>query len=179
MPLLHRLLAPAALLLSACVSLVVADTNSSKPDSSKTPPQDASAKPAAKPAAAPQKVQKFQAVVVWATDSEKPPEKEEELHPVEPDLKEKIKFLKWKNYCQVGDRKHVTLSPGQTHNVDLSHKCRLKLCEDEKEGLKIDLIGEGKLVLSKKQNMPQKDILVIGGDAENSTAWLVVLRPEN
>ena len=32
--------------------------------------------------------QKLMAVVVWATDDEKPPDKEEELHPVEPDLKE-------------------------------------------------------------------------------------------
>jgi hypothetical protein len=177
MQFLHRLLTPLTLLCFAWVCLA-ADTNPSKPDNSKPAAKDTAAKPVAKPAP-PLKVQKFQAVVVWATDSEKPPEKDEELHPVEPDLKEKIKFLKWKNYFQVGDRKHVTISPGQTKEIALSHKCRLKLCADDKEGLKIDLIGEDKLVLSKKQNMPQKDILVIGGDDKDATAWLVVLRPEN
>ena len=171
MPFLHRLLAPLALVCCALLCLA-ADTNNKPAAKADTN------KPVAKTVPA-KKAQKFQAVVVWATDSEKPPEKEEELHPVEPDLKEKIKFLKWKNYFQVGDRKQIEISAGQTREVPLSHKCQLKLCEDEKEGLKVDLIGEGKLVLSKKQNMPQKDILVIGGDAENSTAWLVVLRPEN
>src|SRR6478736_8477672 len=142
MPLLHRLLAPLTLLSLAWVCLAADTAAPPKPDNSKPPAKDAGSKPVAK-AAPPLKVQKFQAVVVWATDSEKPPEKEEELHPVEPDLKEKVKFLKWKNYFQVGDRKHVTISPGQpAQEIKLSNKCRLKICEDEKEALKIDLIGE-------------------------------------
>src|SRR6187401_2211432 len=84
--------------------------------------------------------QKLMAVVVWATDDEKPPDKEEELHPVEPDLKEKVKFLKWKNYFQVGDRKHVKIKPGETQMVQLSSKCRLKLHETAQEGLEVELI---------------------------------------
>jgi hypothetical protein len=177
MQFLHRLFVPLTLLCFAWICLA-ADSAPTKPDNSKAPAKDATTKPAAKPPP-PLKVQKFQAVLVWATDDEKPPEKEEELHPVEPDLKEKIKFLKWKNYFQVGDRKKVTISPGQpAQEVKLSHKCRIKVCEDEKEALKVDLIGEDKLVFSKKQNMPQKDILVIGGDDKDATAWLVVLRPE-
>ncbi len=124
--------------------------------------------------------QKFMAVVVWATDDEKPPDKEEELHPAEPDLKEKIKFLKWKNYFQVGDRKHVKIKPGETKEVQLSHKCKLKLHESAQHGLEVELIdGEkNKPILKKNQSMPLKDILIIGGDDKDATAWLVVLRPE-
>jgi hypothetical protein len=124
--------------------------------------------------------QKFMAVVVWATDDEKPAEKEEELHPVEADLKEKIKFLKWKNYFQVGDRKHVKIKPGETQMVKLSHKCLLKLHQTPQQGLEVELIdGEkNKPVLKKNQSMPLKDILIMGGDDKDATAWLVVLRPE-
>ena len=124
--------------------------------------------------------QKLMAVVVWATDDEKPPEKEEELHPVEPDLKEKIKFLKWKNYFQVGDRKHIKIKPGETQEVKLSNKCKLKLHETQQEGLEVELIdGEkNKPVLKKNQSMPLKDILIMGGDDKDATGWLVVLRPE-
>src|SRR6185369_904173 len=106
MQFLHRLIIPLTLVCFGWVCFA-ADTDTAKPGHSKPAPKDTAAKPAAK-AAPPLKGQKFQAVVVWATDTEKPPEKEEELHPVEPDLKEKVKFLKWKNYFQVGDRKKVT-----------------------------------------------------------------------
>lgn len=155
---LHRLLVPLSFLLFAAV-VFSADTN--KPAPASTRPE-----------------RKFQAVVVWATDDEKPAEKEEELHPVEPDLKEKIKFLKWKNYFQVGDRKHVAIHPGETREVQLSHKCKLKLYENDKEGLQVELIGENRPVIKKNQSMPLKDILIIGGDDKDATAWMVVLRPE-
>jgi hypothetical protein len=124
--------------------------------------------------------QKFQAILVWATDGEKPAEKEEELKSLEPELRAKIpKFLKWKNYFQVGDRKHVTINGGETKEVQLSHKCNLKLRLSEKEGLQVELIGDGKPVVKKNQTMPLKDdVLIIGGDDKDATAWMVVLKPE-
>jgi len=122
--------------------------------------------------------QRFHAILVWATDDEKPPEKEEELRAIEPKLKERIKFLKWKNYFQVGERKHISIRPNETKEIQLSHKCKLKLHETEKEGLQVQLIGENRPVLSKTQSMPLKDVLIIGGDAKDATAWMVVLVPE-
>jgi hypothetical protein len=153
---MHRLLAilPALLLTALALS---ADTN----------------KPAAKPAE-----EKFHAILVWATDDDKPAEKEEELKAVEPALKEKFKFLKWKNYFQVGERKHVAIRPNETKEIQLSHKCKLKLHQTEKEGLQVELIGEGTPVIKKNQTMPLKDILIIGGDDKNATAWMVVLKPD-
>jgi hypothetical protein len=122
--------------------------------------------------------QKFHAILVWATDEDKPVEKEEELKAIEPELREKIKFLKWKNFFQVGERKHVSIRPGETKELPLSHKCKLKLHETEKEGLQVELIGEGIPVIKKNQTMPLKDILIIGGDDKNATAWMVVLKPD-
>jgi hypothetical protein len=130
-------------------------------------------KPAPKPAEL-----KFEAILVWATDDDKPAEKEEELKAIEPALKEKFKFLKWKNYFQVGDRKHISIQGAEPKEVKLSHKCKLKLSQTEKEGLQVELIGEGTPVIKKNQTMPLKDILIIGGDDKNATAWMVVLKPE-
>jgi hypothetical protein len=155
MPLSYRIL---ALLPALFLSLAIeADTNKAAP---KAPEQ------------------KFQAILVWATDDDKPPEKEEELKAVEPELKEKIKFLKWKNYFQVGERKTVAIRAGETQELELSHKCKLKLKQTEKEGLAVELIGENKSVIKKNQTMPLKDILIIGGEGKDATGWLVVLRPE-
>ncbi len=157
MQFLYRFLALAPALLFAALTLH-ADTNS----------------PAPKTAG-----QKLHAILVWATDDDKPAEKEEELKAIEPALREKFKFLKWKNYFQVGERKHISIRPNETKEVQLSHKCKLKLHETEKEGLQVELIGEGIPVLKKNQSMPLKDILIIGGDDKNATAWMVVLKPDD
>jgi len=85
--------------------------------------------------------QKFHAILVWATDDDKPPEKEEELKAIEPGLREKFKFFKWKNYFQVGERKHVSIRPNETKELQLSHKCKLKLRESEKEGLRFNSLA--------------------------------------
>jgi hypothetical protein len=175
MQLSHRLLIPFSSLLLAAVAFF-ADTKDPKE------PKDTKDTNKAVTPVKSAELQSFQAVVVWATDDEKPPEKEEELHPAEPDLKEKIKFLKWKNYFQVGDRKHVQIKPGETKEVQLSHKCKLKLHATLQQGLEVELIAvdgdKNKPVLKKNQTMPLKDILVIGGDDKDANAWLVVLRPE-
>jgi hypothetical protein len=135
-----------------------ADTNKTAPK----PPED----------------QKLQAVLIWATDEEKPSDQEKELKDLEPALKDKIKFLKWKNYFEVGERKSVVIRSGETKALQLSHKCQLKLHYTDKEGLQVELIGDNKPVWKKNQTMPGKDILIIGGDDKNSTAWLVALKSE-
>src|SRR5436190_3654819 len=104
MQLLYRVVAVSAVLLF-CGWVLRADTNK---------------------AASKQAEQKFNAILVWATDDDKPPEKEEELKAIEPGLRDKFKFFKWKNYFQVGDRKHVTIHLNEPTEVPLSHKCKLK-----------------------------------------------------
>ncbi|HTG44561.1 MAG TPA: hypothetical protein VK633_08515 [Verrucomicrobiae bacterium] len=123
--------------------------------------------------------QKFQAILIWGTDGDKPPEKEKELTSVEGGLKDKFKnIFKWKNYFQVGERKTVLIHSGETKQLQLSHKCQLKLHQTDKEGLEVELIGEGIPVVKRKHTMPLKDILILAGDDKNSTAWFVVLKPE-
>jgi len=159
---LHRLLAVLPALLIAALT-VSADTNKPTPAAAKQTDE---------------KPHKFHAILVWATDDDKPLEKEEELKAIEPALKEKIKFLKWKNYFQVGERKEITIKAGETKERQLSHKCKLKVHLTEKEGLQVELIGEGIPVIKKNHSMPLKDVLIIGGDDKDANAWMVVLKPE-
>jgi hypothetical protein len=42
--------------------------------------------------------------------------------------------------------------------------------------VKFSLFGKGKLANTVTQALPNGQLLVTGGDAENSTAWFVVLR---
>lgn len=120
--------------------------------------------------------QKYTAILIWGTDGPKPDDKE--LKDVDPKLTEKFKkIFKWKNYYEV-KRQDVDLKTGETKNVDLSHKCAVKLHLTEKEGMEVELWGEGKSVYKGKQSMPLKDILILAGDDKNATAWFVVLKPQ-
>lgn len=120
--------------------------------------------------------QKFAAMVIWGTDSEKPDDKD--LKDVDPALKEKFKkIFKWKNYYEVS-RTNVVAKAGQSKHFTLSKKCDVKLHLTESEGMEVEMFGEGKSVYKGKHSMPVKDILILAGDDKNATAWFVVLKPE-
>jgi hypothetical protein len=38
------------------------------------------------------------------------------------------------------------------------------------------LLGKGKGVVKRQQSLPKGEMLVLGGNAPNATAWLVVLK---
>jgi hypothetical protein len=120
--------------------------------------------------------QKFAAVLIWGTDGEKPEGKD--LKDVDNSLKDKFKkIFKWKNYFEV-TRKPFQLKTGDAHTIKLSSKCDLKVHQSEKEGMEVELIGEGNFVVKRKQAMPLTDILILAGDDKNATAWFVVIKPE-
>lgn len=123
--------------------------------------------------------QKFAATLIWGTDDEKPENSKHDLRDVQPALKDKFKnIFKWKNYFQVGEPKPFGIHVGETKQLQLSHKCEVKVHMTEHEGMEVELIGEGKSVVKRKQPMPLKDILILAGDDKNATAWFVVLKPE-
>lgn len=120
--------------------------------------------------------QKFTAILIWGTDEEKPTEKD--IKEVDPALKEKFKkIFKWKNYFEVS-RTNVGVKVGEPKHFKLSKKCEVKINQTEKEGMDVELIGEGKTVYKGKTSMPLKDILILAGDDKNLNAWFVVLKPE-
>jgi hypothetical protein len=119
---------------------------------------------------------KFQAFLLWGTDESKPPEGKD-YKPVTADIRQKLKELpiKWTNWFEV-NRKDFAVPSGTTKEVPMSEKCQLnvkKLGDSEAE---VTLIGKGKEVMKRKQSLPKGEMLVLGGNAPNSTAWLVVLK---
>jgi hypothetical protein len=117
----------------------------------------------------------FEAILVWGTDDAKPPAGKD-YKPVEPELRNKFKKLfKWSNYFEVR-RKPFNLVSGINQRVEISPKCQLDVKDSGNSGVEVVLFGQGKEVARQKQALPKGELLVLGGDAPNSTAWLVVIK---
>jgi hypothetical protein len=119
---------------------------------------------------------KLDAQLLWGTDDSKPPEGKH-YTPVEPALKKKLKELplKWNNYFEVR-KKSIEVAPGAVKREAMSDKCELEISNLGKDKVEVRLFGKGKQVMNRKQALPKGEILVLGGNAPNSTAWLVAVR---
>ncbi len=121
---------------------------------------------------------KLEAQLVWGTDDSKPPEGKN-YKPVDPELKKRLKEhlpLRWNNYFEVR-RKLFSVKAGEpSRKEEISDKCQLDVRNIDNTRLEVALIGKGKEVMRRTQTLPKNEILVLGGNAPNSTAWLVVVK---
>ena len=119
---------------------------------------------------------KFRACLVWGTDDSKPPEGKD-YTPVDAEISKKLKDLplKWAHWFEV-KRVDFTVPQGATKEVPISEKCQIIVKQLPGSELEVSLLGKGKEVVKRKQALPKGDMLVLGGNAPNSTAWLVVLK---
>ena len=119
---------------------------------------------------------KFQAFLLWGTDDSKPPEGKA-YRPVSPEISQKLKDLplKWAHWFEV-NRVDFAVPAGATKEVPVSEKCKLIVKRLADSELEVSLVGKGKEVVKRKQLLPRGEMLVLGGNAPNSTAWLVVLK---
>jgi hypothetical protein len=119
---------------------------------------------------------KLQAFLLWGTDDAKPPEGKT-YKPVAPDILRKLKELplKWTHWFEV-NRKDFAVPQGAVKEVPMSEKCQVNVTMISGAEIEVLLIGKGKEVVKRKQSLPKGETLVLGGNAPNSTAWLVVLK---
>ena len=119
---------------------------------------------------------KLQAFLLWGTDDAKPPEGKA-YQPVNLDVRQKLKDLplKWTNWFEV-KRVECVVAEGVAKQVTVSEHCQLNVSKLAGSELEVTLIGKGKEVVKRKQSLPKGEMLVLGGNAPNSTAWLVVLK---
>jgi hypothetical protein len=119
---------------------------------------------------------KFEAQLLWGPDDSQPPEGKD-YKAIEPALKKKLKELplKWSNYFEV-TRKVATVKVAEVKKEAMSDKCEIEIKNLDNSNVEVSLIGKGKEVMKRKQVLPKGEILVLGGNAPNSTAWLVVLK---
>jgi hypothetical protein len=126
-------------------------------------------------AGASSKEMKFEAVLVWGTNDDSSPDPNHKA--VEPDVEKKLKKLpfKWKNYFEV-NRKDFSVEKDGSKKIELSKDCEIKVRNLGNGNVELTLYGKGKSVGTIKQALPKGELLVTGGNAENLTAWFVVLR---
>ncbi len=118
---------------------------------------------------------KFQAQLVWGTNDEQSPDPKHK--PVEPDVRAKLGELplKFTNYFEV-NRKSVEVASTGASKVPLSEKCQVEVKSLGGSTFEVSLYGKGKEVVKRKQTLVKGEMLVVGGNAPNATAWLVVLK---
>src|SRR5579859_1649537 len=117
---------------------------------------------------------KLQTQLVWGTDDSKAPEGKD-YKPVEAAIQKKLQELplKWKNYFEVR-RTNFSVAPTIPKRVPLSEKCELNVLGQSDASFEFSLIGKGKEVVKRTQALPKGEILVLGGNAPNASAWLVI-----
>ena len=118
---------------------------------------------------------RLQAQLVWGTNDDHSPNPKHK--PVEADVRRKLKELplKWSNFFEV-NRKDVEVPPSSTIRISLSEKCQLEIKSLGGSKLAVTLFGKGKETWKGTQALPKGEMLVLGGNAPNATAWLVVLK---
>ena len=119
---------------------------------------------------------KLQGFLLWGTNDIKPPEGKN-YKPAEPQILKKLRELplKWTNWFEV-NRKDFVVPQAIAKEVQMSAKCQLNVKGFGSSEIEVTLIGKGKEVVKRRQALPKGELLVLGGNAPNSTAWLVVLK---
>lgn len=116
--------------------------------------------------------------LLWGTDMEKSPNKDHK--PVDPDVEKRIHSfpLKFKHYFLV-NRNKVTLTQGGEQKVDVSEKCAVVIKNLDNMKFQVTFIGKNKQQTQRTQDLPLHEMLVHGGNAPGSNAWLVVVKRVN
>jgi hypothetical protein len=116
----------------------------------------------------------IEAQLIWGTNDSKPDAK---LKPAGPGLSEKLKHspFKWDHYFEM-HRELIKLQRNEEKTITMSRNCVISVTNLGNDQVKFQLFGKGKLANTVTQALPNGQLLITGGDAENSTAWFVVLR---
>jgi len=118
---------------------------------------------------------KLEAKLVWGTNEKTSPDPKQK--PVSPELAEKLKNspFKWKYYFEVKSECFALPKQGEK-TVSMSKTCEVRIKNLGDSQVELRLFGKGKEVSKTTQPLPKGELLVTGGNAENATAWFVVLR---
>lgn len=118
---------------------------------------------------------KLEAVLVWGTNGPKP--SNSDLKKVTGDIAKKLNGLpfKYTNYFEV-NRNQFDLKGGGSAKVTMSPECKITVKSLDGDKVELTLIGKGQPVGKITQELRKGRCLVTGGNAENSTAWFVVIR---
>jgi len=117
---------------------------------------------------------KLEAVLVWGTNGGKP--SGSDLKPITDSIAQRLNSLplKYTNYFEV-NRKKFDLKDKGAAEVSMSKECKINVRSLEAGKLEVTLIGRGQPVGKITQELKKGHCLVTGGNAEDSTAWFVLI----
>jgi hypothetical protein len=116
----------------------------------------------------------FEAQLIWGTNEK---QSDPKLKAADPKLVEKLQKspFKWNYYFEMR-KESIKLKLNEERTVTMSRNCVISVTSLKGEQVKFQLIGKGQLANTVTQELPKGRLLITGGDAENSTAWFVVLK---
>lgn len=118
---------------------------------------------------------KFEAQLIWAATSEKSPDPNHK--PVNEETRKKLAELplKWKHYFLVR-KVDFSLPEKGSKEVVLSDRCKILVKDIDGKNFEVGLVGDGQSVLKRTQKLDKGNMLVLGGNAPESTGWLVAVK---
>lgn len=121
---------------------------------------------------------KIEARLIWGTNDEKSPDASHK--PLDGEIAKKLREmpLKWKNFFEV-TRKDFTINDQTYTNVVMSKQCSIEVKDKGGNNVTVKLYGQGKPVNRVDKPLPKGEMLAIGGDDKNNSAWFITVRPVN
>ena len=118
---------------------------------------------------------KLEAQLIWATNDKEDPNPKHK--PVASEIREKLNQLplKWVNYFEV-NKLPIEIPKGESRKAKLSDKCEVEIKNLDGSKVEVALLGKGDPVWKRIQSLPKGEILILGGNAPNASAWLVALK---
>ena len=116
---------------------------------------------------------KLQVQLVWATDDEKSPD------PLHKELtgglaKKFASTYRWKKYFEVNNQ-NLSIPTNATKKTTLSPHCAVEVKYLGGSKVEVTFEGKGKKLVKVCDVIKPTEPLIIAGDAQNSTAWFVVI----
>ena len=117
---------------------------------------------------------KLEAQLIWGTNDKSTDPK---LKTVDADAAKKLESLpfKWK-YYYVMTSKQFSVAKDAEHTEKLSKDCSIKVKNLGRSQVEVTVVGKEKPIGKITQALPKGELLITGGNAENSTAWLVAIK---
>jgi len=115
---------------------------------------------------------KMEAKLIWGSNE---PSKDQKHKPVDAAIAEKLKAcFKW-NYYYVMNTVVGDIPSRGTRQLKISDPCTIEITELEGPKIEVKVIGKGKPVSKTVKQIVKGEFITIGGDAENNSAWFIVL----
>lgn len=113
---------------------------------------------------------KMEAKLVWGSNEPSTKHK-----PVDGPTAEKLQAcFKWKYYYTINNVV-ADIPSREERKLKMSDKCTVKIRELEGPKIEVTLIGNGTPVSKAVKQIAKGELITIGGDAENKSAWFICL----